>query len=103
MINPDPSARHVPSGGWGGDAGSLPLHVGPEGFHVSSVPRELADEASVQGVDSMGSDHPGAALNAEMNAAAERFAALSSDEQRAWLEANLDALRAGDLTLEDLP
>lgn len=33
----------------------------------------------------------------------ERFAALPDDERIAWLNANWDALRAGDLTLEDLP
>lgn len=37
------------------------------------------------------------------DAATDRFAALSPDAQRAWLEANWDALRAGTLTLEDLP
>ena len=40
---------------------------------------------------------------ANVDAAAERFAALSPDEQRAWLEANWDALRAGELTLEEFP
>lgn len=38
-----------------------------------------------------------------MDAARERFAALSPGEQRAWLEANWEALRAGELTLKDLP
>lgn len=33
----------------------------------------------------------------------DRFAALSPEEQRAWLEANFAALQAGELTLEDLP
>lgn len=32
-----------------------------------------------------------------------RFEALKPDEQRAWLEANWDALRAGDIALEDMP
>ena len=36
-------------------------------------------------------------------AAADRFAALSPDAQRAWLEANWDALRAGTLTLDQMP
>ena len=40
---------------------------------------------------------------ADIDAAADRFAALSLEEQRAWLEANWDALRAGTLNLEDLP
>lgn len=44
-----------------------------------------------------------AAYQSEVDAAAERFAALSPGEQRAWLEANWDALRAGELTLGDLP
>lgn len=39
----------------------------------------------------------------DVAAAAERFAALTPQEQRAWLEANWDMLRAGELTLEDLP
>jgi hypothetical protein len=38
-----------------------------------------------------------------MDAAREQFAALPENEQRVWLEANWDALRAGELTLEDLP
>ena len=38
-----------------------------------------------------------------LHAAVDRFAAISPEEQRAWLEANWDALRAGELTLEDLP
>lgn len=36
-------------------------------------------------------------------AAIDRFAALTSEDRRAWLDANWDALRAGELTLEDLP
>lgn len=43
------------------------------------------------------------ALEADLNAAIERFAALPDDERRAWLEANWDALVANQLTLEDLP
>lgn len=43
------------------------------------------------------------AWQAEIVAGAERFAALSPEEQRAWLEANWDALRADELSLEDLP
>jgi hypothetical protein len=35
--------------------------------------------------------------------AADRFGALPPEEQHAWLEANFAALRAGELTLEDLP
>lgn len=39
----------------------------------------------------------------EVNAAIERFGALPPEEQRPWLEANREALRVGELTLEDLP
>jgi hypothetical protein len=40
---------------------------------------------------------------AEIVRAADRFGALSPEAQRSWLEANFAALRAGDLSLEDLP
>lgn len=40
---------------------------------------------------------------AEITRDAEQFGALSPDTQRSWLEANWDALRAGELTLGDLP
>jgi hypothetical protein len=36
-------------------------------------------------------------------AAAERFGRLSPERQRAWLERNYAALRAGKVTLEDMP
>ena len=44
-----------------------------------------------------------ARIEPETLRAADRFGALPPEEQRAWLEANLAALRAGELTLEDLP
>lgn len=43
------------------------------------------------------------AWQTEIEAVADRFAALTPAEQRAWLETNWEALRAGELTLEDLP
>lgn len=94
-INPE----RVPQVG----SANAPLDVMPDGVAVSSVPRELVDDQAAPGFASMGSDSPGAAMNAEMRAAAERFAALSPEEQRAWLDANWDALRSGELTLDDLP
>lgn len=39
----------------------------------------------------------------EIPAATDRFAALSPEDQRTWLEANWDALRAGTLTLDQMP
>lgn len=44
-----------------------------------------------------------AAFEPQFKAAVARFTALPETEQRAWLEANWDALRAGTLTLDDLP
>jgi hypothetical protein len=43
------------------------------------------------------------ALEQRLAAAADRFAALDPAAQRAWLEAHFAALRAGELTLDDLP
>ena len=94
-INPE----RVPHAG----PGNAPLDVMPGGIVVSSVPCELVDDQAASGFASMGSDSPGASMNAEMRTAADRFAALTPDEQRAWLEANWNRLRSGDLTLEDLP
>jgi hypothetical protein len=45
----------------------------------------------------------GGILDADGQAALDRFMALDSAAQRHWLEANYAALRAGKLTLEDLP
>jgi hypothetical protein len=41
--------------------------------------------------------------DAAVTAAVARFAALTPEAQRAWLEANYAALRAGELSLADLP
>lgn len=45
----------------------------------------------------------GRASEKELRGAIDRFSSLSPDQQRAWLVENWDALRAGELTLEDLP
>lgn len=42
-------------------------------------------------------------FRSKIDAAVHRFASLPDAERRAWLEANWDALRANELTLEDLP
>ena len=39
----------------------------------------------------------------ELQTAVDQFSVLSPEQQRTWLEANWDALRAGELTLDDLP
>lgn len=44
-----------------------------------------------------------ASFELQLDAAVAHFASLPEAEQRAWLEANWDELRAGTLTLEDLP
>jgi hypothetical protein len=46
---------------------------------------------------------PAEASGEEIVAAIDRFSALTPEEQRAWLEENWTALRAGDLTLSDMP
>lgn len=94
-INPEPNRQSR--------QGDAPLDVMPGNIVVSSVPREMVGGQDASAFANMDSNHTGAALNAEMRAAAERFASLSPEEQRAWLEANWDSLRAGELTLEDLP
>lgn len=44
-----------------------------------------------------------AVIQADVEVAAKRFATLSIEEQRAWFVENFAALRAGELTLDDLP
>lgn len=44
-----------------------------------------------------------AAFKPEFDTAVDRFLDLSPEAQRAWLETNWDALRVGELTLEDMP
>ncbi len=46
---------------------------------------------------------PGWTSGPEEGAALERFTALDPEVRRAWLEGNYAALRAGEVTLEDLP
>ncbi len=46
---------------------------------------------------------PAEASGDEIAAAIDRFGALAPEDQRAWLEANWTALRAGDLAPADLP
>ncbi len=48
-------------------------------------------------------DQGGSILEPDQRAALERFSALEPSTQRRWLEANYAALRAGRLTLEELP
>ncbi len=70
------------------------------------APAEVPIVEVVYGDDFVGSGPDEAALAAfqpKMDAALARFAALPEGEQRTWLELNWNALRAGELTLEDLP
>jgi hypothetical protein len=69
--------------------------------YPSEVPQELHETAN-----SMRFEIDDAALmaqQADIESAADRFGALPETDQRAWLEANWDELRAGTLTLDDLP
>jgi len=64
------------------EAGANPgmlLHIGPR-YQASAVARQQDIEKAI-----------------------DRFSALPPEQQHAWLEANWDALRAGELTLKDLP
>lgn len=69
--------------------------------YPAEVPQERHEDAG-----SIRFEIDDAALSAsqrEIEAAAARFSALSVEQQSAWLEDNWDALRSGELTLEDLP
>lgn len=69
-------------------------------------PSEITVETQDYGNGMMGvgpDEEALAAFQPQMDAALQRFAALPEAEQRAWLEANWAALRAGELTLDDLP
>ncbi len=79
---------------------------GPPGSGFFGWPSEVPVFTQDYGDGFIGTGPDEAALAAfqpKMDAARERFAALPEAEQRSWLEANWDALRAGDLTLDDLP
>jgi hypothetical protein len=63
-------------------------------------------EASTEGLNWYPPEYDEAELAAfqpQFNAVVARFTALPETDQRAWLEANWDALRAGTLTLDNLP
>jgi len=63
-----------------------------------------SEVATTQGNGFYGPDEAElAAFKPGFDAAVDRFLAMSPEEERAWLEANWDALRAGELTLEDMP
>lgn len=85
----------------------LTLEAGYEYYYASAaaeVPNPwVTDTTAVSEEDRTAYFESMDAYNLEVIAVADHFAALSPDEQRAWLDANWDALRAGDLTLEDLP
>lgn len=61
-------------------------------------------EMAMMGTGRAGQPVPNTApVQADVRAAANRFAALAPAEQRAWFAENYPALRAGELTLDDLP
>ena len=71
-----------------------------------------ADEAFARGITEPdafyrfmdeGDGETPASFESDLTAAINRFSAMPDDERRAWLEANWDALRSNQLTLEDLP
>lgn len=82
-------------------AGISHSYAWPYGWptEVASASEAFADGAMGYGPDQAQLD----AFEPVFDAAVARFAALGPEAQRAWLAANWDALRAGDLTLDDLP
>jgi hypothetical protein len=79
-------------------AGDLPATAS-----VSSADASAIESRIIKAALDIRSPTGGAATEQRIIAAAERFAALDPAQQRAWLEENYTALRAGDLTLEEMP
>jgi hypothetical protein len=103
----------IPGGGTatGGPAGS-----GPGGGHGAVPPGAQAQQAVQEGLllaagfrlpaqpqQLYAYGWPGALPTPQAHAAAERFAALPSASRHAWLATHLVALRAGHITLAQLP
>jgi len=90
--------------GWDLDLDDLTWKGGNEDIEASPVfvppPDDLFIEEPTtrEGADAIVERSMGEIMNAS-----ERFGALSPEGHHAWLEANFAALRAGELTLEDLP
>jgi hypothetical protein len=85
------SGLEIPGEGWSGSFG-WPAEVNLQLRDNGDGSKEFSpDDAEL------------AALQPRLDAVLARFTALPDDERRAWLEANWNALRAGTLTLEDLP
>lgn len=102
VLNPE-NADSFPVGGNGLTEPLRPFQLGhSEMDDESAVPREVG-----AGLDPVEWEGPSKetieVLYPRMHEAANRFAALSTVEKRAWLETNWDALAAGELTLEDMP
>ncbi len=102
VLNPE-NADSFPVGGNGLTEPLRPFQLGhSEMDDESAVPREVG-----AGLDPVEWEGPSKetieVLYPRMHEAANRFAALSTVEKRAWLETHWDALTAGELTLEDMP
>lgn len=84
-----------------------PPHAGPNGF-VSSVPAPAQQAVVTALMTAVGSQAQfpqvnGAGPASAQTAAAKRFASLSSAARHAWLATHLSALRAGTITLAQIP
>lgn len=97
----------------GAESGEGPA-TGPPVWRASQVVilRWLLEPASTSTPGSANADNltmgviafdPAEASEEEIRAAINRFAALTPEDQRTWLEANWAELRAGNLTLADVP
>jgi hypothetical protein len=84
-----------------------PPHAGPNGF-VSNVPAPAQQAVVTALMTAVGSQAQfpqanGAGPSSAQTAAANRFGSLSSAARRAWLATHLSALRAGTITLAQIP
>jgi len=84
-----------------------PPHAGPNAF-VSNIPAPAQQAVVTALMTAVGSQAQfpqvnGAGPASAQTAAAKRFASLSSAARRAWLATHLSALRAGTITLAQIP
>ena len=88
--------------GPGPDAAVLPPTAAQQAV-ITALRIKVGSAAPDFGED-MTNGHPTAgATPTQIAAAAQRFASLSPSARHAWLAANLPALRAGSITLAQLP